>query len=86
VRIGFEAVRRSIRTGEARAVLIAGDAPDNVRRRLQGLLSGGELVYKIVLDGDALGQALGRRRVVAIAIADRSLAQHVLGLAAQVEG
>ena len=86
LRVGFEAVRRSIRTGEARAVVIAGDAPRSVRRRLEGLLSDRGPAHRIVLDGDSLGEALGRPRVVAVAVTDGSLAQRVLELAAQVEG
>lgn len=86
VRVGFEAVKRAVRAGEAHAVIVAGDAPEAVRRRLEGLLNGGDTPHKTVLDGASLGEALGRGRVVAIVVTDGSLGRRVLELAAAVEG
>lgn len=86
LRIGTEAVDRSIRSGEAMAVVIAGDAPLAVRKKLERLLNLRSLPYKVVLDGDVLGGAVGRERVVSLAITDKSLGRQVLKLAEEVEG
>ena len=86
LRIGTEAVDRAIRSGEAIAVVIAGDAPLAVRKKLERLLNLRSLPYKVVLDGDVLGGAVGRERVVSLAITDMSLGRQVLKLAEEVEG
>lgn len=86
VRVGYDGVRRAIRNGEARVVIIAGDAPAPVRRRLERILNGEGTSHKIVLDGDSLGAALGRPRVVAVAVTERSLGRRILELAGEVEG
>jgi len=86
LRIGTEAVIRSIRGGEAVAVVIAGDTPVVVRSKLERLLNSRSLPYNVVLDGDALGGAVGRERVVSLAITDMSLGRQVLKLAEEVEG
>lgn len=85
LRVGVESVRRSIQRDEARAVVIAADAPQDVRRKLQQLLSSRSLPHKVVLDGNRLGHAVGRERVVALAVTDASLGRHVLELAEAFE-
>jgi ribosomal protein L7Ae-like RNA K-turn-binding protein len=85
VRIGADAVVRSVRKRQARAVVIAGDAPPSVRRRLERLLSSSGVPHTVVLDGDRLGRAVGRSRVVAVAVTDRSLGRRVLELAGAVQ-
>ena len=68
-------------------MIVAGDAPEAVRRRLSGVLNGGGVPHKIVMDGASLGEALGRGRVVAIVVTDASLGRRILELAAAaVEG
>jgi ribosomal protein L7Ae-like RNA K-turn-binding protein len=84
--VGAEAVARSIRSRQAAAVVIAGDAPPSVRRRLERLSSASAVAHRIVLDGDRLGRAVGRKRVVAMAVTDSSLGRRVLELAEAVEG
>lgn len=86
IRIGVEAVDRSIRRGEAHAVVVAGDAPARVQRRIESLLRSTRVPYKVVLDGDRLGRAVGRDRVVALALTDRSLGDKVVELASAVAG
>ena len=68
------------------AVVIAGDAPLAVRKKFERLLNLRSLPYKVVLDGDVLGGAVGRERVVSLAITDKSLGRQVLKLAEEVEG
>ncbi len=80
LRVGTEAVRRSIRAGEAAAVVIAGDASPQVRARLTRLAAARSAEHRVVLDGQRLGRAVGRARVVALAVTDRSLGRRVLEL------
>ncbi|MGD8866652.1 MAG: ribosomal L7Ae/L30e/S12e/Gadd45 family protein [Gemmatimonadales bacterium] len=82
VRVGMDAVCQSIATGRAAAIVIAGDAPRSVVERLNGTSRPGG----VVLDGDALGHAIGRERVVALAITDESLGRRVIELAESVSG
>jgi ribosomal protein L7Ae-like RNA K-turn-binding protein len=81
----MEAASRAVRRGQAAALVIAGDAPDYVHRQLGGLASGRSLPHRTVLNGDALGGAVGRARVVAMAITDESLGRRVLELAEAVK-
>ncbi len=86
LRVGVDAVQRAIRRSEAVAVVIAGDAPPQVRRRFQRLLGPRGLPHTVVLDGDQLGRAVGRERVVALAVTDKSLGHRVLELAQALKG
>jgi ribosomal protein L7Ae-like RNA K-turn-binding protein len=86
VRVGADAVGRSIRNREAALVVIAGDAPQYVRRKIERLLSSRSLPHVVVLDGDQLGRAVGRERVVTLAVTDESLGRRVLELAERVAG
>ena len=84
VKVGLDSVGRAIRRGEARAIVIAEDAPKSVRRRLEGLLSNRAIPHSVVLDGDRLGKAVGRQRVVVLALTDDSLGRRVIELAVAV--
>ncbi len=86
LRVGLEAVQQSVRGNRARAVVIAGDAPEKLRRRLERLLASEEVPFAVVMDGDQLGQAVGRARVVVLAITSDTLGKRVLELAKEVEG
>lgn len=86
LRIGTESVARTIGTGDAVVVVLASDAPPRVLRRFAMLLDRRSIPHKVVLDGERLGHAVGRERVVALAITDESLGRRVLELAEAVEG
>ena len=88
LRIGVDAVSASVRRGEATAVVIAGDASQHTRRKLESLLEGEGPVRSVTVapNGDRLGEAIGRERVVVVSITDRSLGRRVLELAEAVEG
>ena len=86
VRVGMGAVCQAIETGRAAAIVIAGDAPSSVRERLSGTSRTRRVPGRVVLDGDTLGRAIGRARVVALAITDESLGRRVIELAAAVGG
>ena len=79
--VGLAAVERAVRRGEARAVVIPSDAPDHVARKLTPLLRNGSLLHKLVVDGNRLGRAVGRDRVLALAVTDDSLGRRVRELA-----
>lgn len=85
LRIGLNAVTRSVRSGEAAAVVIAGDAPQSVIRKLERVCTGSTPPRVVVLDGERLGHAVGRERVVVMAVTERSLGGRVLELAEAVE-
>ncbi len=86
LRIGTDAVRRTIRAGEAAAVVIAGDAPAQVKTRLVRLADARSAPHRVMLDGERLGRAVGRPRVVALAVTDRSLGRRVLELTEGLQG
>jgi ribosomal protein L7Ae-like RNA K-turn-binding protein len=86
VRIGLDAVCQAVESGRAKAIVIAGDAPGSVHKRLSGKLSVRLQPGQVVLDGDVLGHAIGRSRVVALAITDQSLGRRVIELAEAVRG
>lgn len=85
LRVGVEAVGQSIKRDEACAVVIAADAPQRIRRRLEHLSALRTLPHEVVLDGDRLGRAVGRGRVVALAVTDARLGRRVLELAKEIE-
>lgn len=85
-RVGLDAVKQSVRSGEAAAVIIAGDAPKRMMRKIDQLLALAETPFRVVLDGDAIGRAIGRERVVVLAITERSLGRRAIELAKQLEG
>ncbi len=86
LRIGMDAVCRAVDKGRATAIVIAVDAPSSVHERLGGKLRSSPRPGRVILDGDALGRAIGRERVVVMAITDESLGRRVIELAEAVSG
>jgi len=84
VRVGVDAVCQAVAAGRATAIVIAGDAPSSVYVRLNARSRRGGLPGRVDLDGDALGQAIGRERVVALAITDEYMGRRVIELAEAV--
>lgn len=85
MRFGVDAVGKAIRGGDAAAIVLAEDAPEYVRRRVTGLLGSHPLpMARVALDGDRLGRAVGRERVVVLAITDGSLGRRIMELAVEV--
>ena len=80
----MDAVGQSIRRKEAKVIVIAGDAPELVRKKVERIVAQRGLSLRVVLDGDRLGHALGRPRAVVIAVTDAALGRHVLQLAEDV--
>lgn len=81
LRVGYDAVTRAARRGEARAVVIAADAPKALRAKLERLLTARGVPHLVLLDGDRLGRAVGRERVVVLAVTDVNIGRRVLELA-----
>ncbi len=86
LKVGYDAVSASVQRGEAVAVVIAGDAPEQVKRKLERLGAARSVPFATVLDGDRLGQAIGRERAVALAITDGSLGHRVIELTEELQG
>ena len=75
---GTDATRRAIRRGEARLVLMAGDASrvqlDKIRKELNN-----RPIPQVTLgDRATLGAAIGKAPVAAVAVTDESLATRLL--------
>ena len=63
------------RAGKARLVILAGDAPDNTRRRAAAFVAGtGQILVTVPLTKAELGSALGRTVVAMAAFTDAALA------------
>lgn len=84
VRVGMDAVHQAVATGRAVAIVIAGDAPGSVYKELSARSRIEALPGRVGLDGDALGRAIGRERVVALAITDEFLGRRVIEMAEAV--
>ena len=71
--VGTDAVRVAGRRGELSAVVVAEDATENARKRLQGLLSDPDIGAVTCGTRAALGRAVGRSETVVVGIRDRGL-------------
>lgn len=84
VRVGVDAVFQAVATGRAAAIVIAGDAPRTVFAKLSAGSQTSGRPGRVGVDGDALGRAIGRERVVALAITDEFMGRRVIELAEAV--
>ncbi|MFQ5689881.1 MAG: L7Ae/L30e/S12e/Gadd45 family ribosomal protein [Gemmatimonadota bacterium] len=83
--VGTRAVRDAARRGELAAVLVAGDATENARQRLAGVVSRG-IPLASVGDRRGLGATVGRAGVVAVGLKDAKLALRIVtGAGAELE-
>lgn len=72
---GTDASRRAVRKGEARFILMAGDASDVQLDKIRQLLKNRAVPWGILGDRTTLGAAVGRGPVSAVAITAPSLAE-----------
>ena len=75
---GTDATRRSIRRGEARLVLMAGDASSVQLDKIRKELSNRPIPQVILGDRATLGVAIGKAPVAAVAVTNESLAARLL--------
>lgn len=75
---GTEAVRRAIREGEARLILIAKDASSVQLEKIRTTLHDRSIPQAVLGDRNTLGAAIGFARLSAVAITDRALADRLV--------
>jgi len=74
---GTEAVRRAIREGEARLVLMAGDASGVQLEKIRTTLRNRPIPQVTLGDRATLGAAIGMARVAAVAVTSSSFAERL---------
>ena len=73
--VGEEPVEAAARARDARVLLLASDAADNTRRRVEHFARAGQCLWlRIPFSKDELGKALGRPSVAVAALTDVGLA------------
>ena len=75
---GTEATRRSIRHGEARLVLMAGDASAAQLSKIRRTMHARSVPHAVLGERATLGAAVGKAPVAALAVTDDSLADRLL--------
>ena len=75
---GTEATRQAVRSGEARLVLLAGDASPGQLDKIRRTLSERSIRSARLGDRDTLGAAVGLAPLSAVAVTDASLADRVV--------
>lgn len=83
---GTERVREAARSGDARLVIVAGDASGNTRDKLIPLLLARGVPHALAYDRALLGEAVGRAPLGAVAVLDASFAARLEQLLAQSAG
>jgi len=83
---GTERVREAARAGDARLVIVAGDASGNTRDKLIPLLQARGVPHALAYDRSRLGEAVGRGPLGAIAVLDASFAARLGQLLAEWQG
>jgi ribosomal protein L7Ae-like RNA K-turn-binding protein len=74
---GTDAARRSVRKGEARLVLMAGDASDVQLDKVRNILKNRPIPWGTLGDRATLGAAVGRGPVSVVAVTVASLADRL---------
>lgn len=75
IEVGEEPVAAAARSGHARLVLVATDAPDNTRRRAKHFVAGtGQQMVTVPFTKEEMGNALGRSVVALAAMTDPAMA------------
>jgi ribosomal protein L7Ae-like RNA K-turn-binding protein len=75
---GTEAVRRAIREGEALLILMAEDASSVQLEKIRTTLHDRSIPQVILGDRNALGAAVGRAALSAVAVTNRNLADELV--------
>jgi ribosomal protein L7Ae-like RNA K-turn-binding protein len=77
---GEEGVLKSIRSKQARVVLIADDASESTLKKFTDKCSFYDVPLKVALSRDRLGQAIGKPERVIVAVTDPGFAKRILDL------
>lgn len=84
--VGEEPVEAVARARDARVLLLASDASDNTRRRIQHFADAGQCLWlRIPYTKEQLGQALGRTSVAVAALSDIGLASSLAHRLAEID-
>lgn len=86
VAAGTDAVRRGVRDGKIRTVVIASDAATGQRQKLVPLLRARGIDHFTLSTREALGDAIGRAPVTAVGWTDVNFARRARELAAAAAG
>lgn len=78
---GTDGVRGGIRQGEVAFVLLAADGSPTQRRKLTPLLDARGIPYRILLDRERLGAAVGKGPASALGLTNRNFARRAAELA-----
>ncbi len=75
---GTDAVRRAIREGDARLILVARDASSVQLEKIRTTLHDRSIPQAVLGDRNTLGAAVGFARLTAVAVTDRALADRLV--------
>jgi ribosomal protein L7Ae-like RNA K-turn-binding protein len=78
VAVGTQRVREALRAGRAKLVLVAGDAAQPQRKKVEGIAVKRGVPRVIVADRIALGAAVGEPPLSAVAVTEAGFAQRLL--------
>ena len=84
--VGEEPVEAVARARDARVLLLASDAADNTRRRVEHFADAGQCLWlRLPFTKEKLGRQLGRSSVAVAAVTDVGLAAALVGKLAQLD-
>ncbi|MDQ0193447.1 YlxQ family RNA-binding protein [Paenibacillus wynnii] len=74
---GDEAVLKSVRSSEAKLVILAGDASDNTQKKFRDKCGTYDIPLVIAFHRDELGASIGKDQRVVLAITDKGFAEMI---------
>lgn len=80
ITLGEEAIIKEIQSKNAKLVLIANDASENTKKKLQDKCQSYHVPYKIVGNRDELSNAIGKQNRVAVAVLDEGFSNKLIHL------
>lgn len=83
---GVSATRALLQREQARLVLLASDASERARAKIEALARGKAVPQMVGPSSRALGERLGHPPVMAVGVRDRDLARGILALDAPLDG
>ena len=74
---GEFASEKSVRTGRARMVILAGDSSGNTKKKFRNMCASHQVPLMEVSDKDTLGKVIGRQQRSSIALEDDGFAEAI---------